>query len=681
MSQHELFTTDIAGDDMYAAYLAAFPPGTDPIFRVATEHSCSTCRNFIRNIGNVVTIVDGRVVTVWDHALTANDLDPAYQSVALVLQEKVRAAKLTGIYRTSERQYGAEASREEIRNELGNVESVRTWNHFHGRIAAKHFTASPGAAIGEFNNALGVFKRGLEELTVDAISTVLDLISSNALYRGDEHKPAVVAFHKLRSIYCTLTEDQRELFLMQNAMVPASRFRNTVIGSLVIDLSGVPARDNDGQPMPAVPPVDLERAVKLFEQKVAPTNYKRPTALVTEGMKKQALATIQELGLEDSLTRRLAVPSDVSVNDVLWADNAARATMKGGIVDILAAIPTAAVLSDKAVDISIERFLADVLPKVTAIDLVVRNRHLNNFVALTAPMHGAEGKLFKWDNDFAWTYTGNISDSIKDRVKAAGGATDAPLRVSLAWHNGDDLDLHAVEPDGAYIHFASQYRASRGGRTPHGGQLDVDMNAGGVDNNKDPVENIVWTKPGDGVYEIRVNNYSQRSKSDTGYTLEIENAGVVLQFSCQQSPTSGSTHSSLRFTVQDGKVVDIKTMSGVTGGSFSQEKWGIATEQPARVSMVTLSPNYWGDNATGNRHYIFVMEGCKTDEPLRGILNEYLRAELEPHRKVFEVLGDRTKCQPTSEQLAGLGFSSTKGDSVTVNVTTGARRDAYNIVF
>lgn len=661
MSQHELFTTDIAGDDMYAAYLAAFPPGTDPIFRVATEHSCSTCKNFIRNIGNVVAIVGGQVHTVWDSALTANGIDPAYQSVALVLQEKVRGATLTGIYRTAERQYGAEASRE-----LLEGGTVRTWNHFHGRIAAKHFTTSPGAAMGEFNNALGVFKRGMEELKLDAIDTVLDLIGSNALYRGDEHRQAVTQFRTLFLAYQAAPAETRNLFLMQNAMAPASRFKNTVIGTLVDDLSNG---------------VELERAVKSFEQKVAPTNYKRPTALVTDGMKKQALATIKELGLEDNLTRRLAVPSDVSVNDVLWADSAARATMKGGIEALMDSIPTGAPAAPASVfEISIERFLADVLPKATAIDLVVRNRHLNNFMALTAPVHGAEGKLFKWDNDFAWTYSGNISDSIKDRVKAAGGTTDAVLRVSLAWHNADDLDLHAHEPGGDHICF-HMHRAGRGGPSRCGGLLDVDMNAGGATNSKDPVENIVWTAPRDGVYKIVVNNYSQRDKSNGGYTIEVENAGQVHQFSCQQSPSSGANHNALQIVVKDRKVVKVEMMAGVTGGSFSQEKWGIATEQPARVSMITLSPNYWGDNGIGNKHYMFILDGCRTDEPLRGILNEYLSARLEPHRKVFEVLGDKTKCQPTPEQLAGLGFSSTKGDSVTVNVTTGARRDAYNIVF
>lgn len=30
------------------------PAGTNPIFRERTEHDCSCCRNFVKNLGNVV---------------------------------------------------------------------------------------------------------------------------------------------------------------------------------------------------------------------------------------------------------------------------------------------------------------------------------------------------------------------------------------------------------------------------------------------------------------------------------------------------------------------------------------------------------------------------------------------------------------------------------------------------
>lgn len=79
-----------------------------------------------------------------------------------------------------------------------------------------------------------------------------------------------------------------------------------------------------------------------------------------------------------------------------------------------------------------------------------------------------------------------------------------------------------------------------------------------------------------------------------------------------------------------------------------------------------LSPNYWENaGSMGNKHWFFILDQCINPNPVRGIYNEFLLGSLEPHRKVFEVLGSKTKCQPTDNQLSGIGFSSTRGDTVT----------------
>ena len=65
------------------------------------------------------------------------------------------------------------------------------------------------------------------------------------------------------------------------------------------------------------------------------------------------------------------------------------------------------------------------------------------------------------------------------------------------------------------------------------------------------------------------------------------------------------------------------------------------------------------------------------EEPVRGIYNEFLTGALEPHRKVFEVLGNRTKCQPSDKQLSGVGFSET----VPASVNAIADGRPYTIVF
>jgi hypothetical protein len=92
-----------------------------------------------------------------------------------------------------------------------------------------------------------------------------------------------------------------------------------------------------------------------------------------------------------------------------------------------------------------------------------------------------------------------------------------------------------------------------------------------------------------------------------------------------------------------------------------------------------LSPNYWGDNHVGNKHTFFVIDGVKSDEDTRGFYNEFLHSRLETHRKVFEVIADKTKCQPTEGQLSGLGFSSTKSESFIVRVKQGKKQRLFNV--
>ena len=71
---------------------------------------------------------------------------------------------------------------------------------------------------------------------------------------------------------------------------------------------------------------------------------------------------------------------------------------------------------------------------------------------------------------------------------------------------------------------------------------------------------------------------------------------------------------------------------------------------------------------SGNKHYFFMLDGCKNPSPVRGFYNEFLNNDLTPHRKVFEVLSANMKCAPTDEQLSGVGFSSTVRNEAFVKV-------------
>jgi hypothetical protein len=644
MSKGELFVVEDSTDSLWLHYLASFPEGTNPTYKERTEHDCSCCKNFIRNLGKVVSLEGGKVTTVWG----AKGLEYPYDVVAASMDEFIKNSVIVSVFRTSERSYGAEAT-----VQLMPDGSTKRWNHFHGRVANRHYTQDVGTVLGNINTTAQVFMRGLEELKASAFVDILDLISSKSLYRGDEFKESIKEFQSLQKKYKALkTNTDREIFIWTNLDNRAARFRNTVIGTLLQDLSSE---------------VELEAAVRSFESKVAPTNYKRPTALITPRMVADAMSTIKELDLEAALQRRFAKISDVSVNNVLWVDGSIQNQMKDGIEGLLlGSTAVKAVKADKAEEITIEDFMQNVVPKTTGMELFVANQLQSNFMSLTAPMHQNSGKLFKWNNDFGWSYDGNITDSIKEKVKKAGGnVTTAKLRISLAWYNFDDLDIHVFEPNGTRIYFGNK-----------GTKLDVDMNAGGG-RTREPVENVSYTSVPDGEYRVIVNQYSQRETTDVGFTVEVENDGCIQQYSYTKA--AKGEIKALTITMKKGIISKLEVGSGLTGGSISQEKWGVATEKFAKVNTLMLSPNHWDDNQVGNKHWFFVLDSCQNLEATRGIYNEFLNSGLEKHRKVFEILGDKTKCQPTDDQLSGIGVSSTRGDKLTVRVTGPKINKVYSV--
>lgn len=491
-----------------------------------------------------------------------------------------------------------------------------------------------------------MLKRALNELTVDAFETVLDLIAGNNLYRGKEFQKSVDDFYQVKLKYDGLSDNDKELFCWEHIDLPSARIRNTAIGTLLVDLS-------EGR--------DLESAVTAYERVVAPNNYKRPTALVTPKMVEDAKATVVELGLERSLERRYANQTDLTVNNCLWVNRSVPTP------DLFGEITNSLLVNVKKLgmlpEMPITKFLDEVVPGSTNIEVLLEDRLKSNFVTLVAPTNSDAGLLFKWDNNFSWSYADGMADSIKQRVKSAGGRVDGYLRISLGWKNTDDLDLHVMEPNGNHICFS----AKRSNVTH--GELDIDMNV----NNpvRDAVENVIYPEQRfmlDGEYTVKVHNFTRRESADVGFTVELEVDGNLTVFEHAQSPSSDEYTEVLRFSYS--KVDGIKILSGNSTGSniVSNQVYGVGTNKFHRVTNLLLSPNYWGDNRTGNKHYFFMLDGTKADTSPRGIFNEFLKPELEPHRKVFEILGNTMTVGHSDDQLNGVGFSETIPNNLVVRV-------------
>lgn len=647
MTQHPMFRVDVDKDYLWDHYIASFPAGTNPMMRQRTEHECSCCRQFVRAVGSAVAVVDGKVVSVWD----VETPEPAYQAVADAMALLVKSRPIVDIFLHNERTVGTDKSFEE------DAGKIRQWDHFfvtipHLRNQGRNFYCDGPAIATKLGDARAnrdVLLRSLTELTMDSVDTVLELVGQGSLYRGNEHKHTVDGFRKLKAAFDKLkTDADRDVFAWvhsDTAPGAISRIRNTSIGSLLVDLSAG---------------VDLEAAVRKFEAMVAPHNYKRPIALVTQGMVDKAKQEIDALGLTSALERRYAHLADISVNDIIFADRAVRPVMKGDAFSGIAAKKSVPKSFDKVEVVPVDKFISDIVPNVETIEVMVENRHAGNLVSLVAPVHADAKPLLKWGNNFSWAYNGDVADSIKERVKRAGGNVSGDLCCRLAWSNFDDLDLHMKEPDGTEIFFGHKISA----RT--GGQLDVDMNAGaGI--TREPVENIFYgtrNRMAEGAYHLYVHQYCRREGVGPGFEVEIDWLGDVTRYAYDKVVSGNITVARFRYSHARG----IEITESLPASTASKKLWGVSTQDFHRVNLMLLSPNHWGERGVGNKHYFFMLDGCVSDGQARGFFNEFLRPELDKHRKVIEIVGSKMKTAETANQLSGLGFSDTKREEVLVRV-------------
>lgn len=649
-----LFEVAIDKDELWNTYLDSFPAGTNEIFRERREHDCSCCRQFIKTVGNAVVIKDNQITTIWDFRTD----DDTYQPVLDSLSNLIKSHAVSDIYVSKLKRIGTLRNYEELENG-----QIKEWTHFFLELPDRFVdrsNRSEGDIKGAFRDTRNVFKRSLDEISMDSIDTILELVKSNTLYKGEEWKGALTEFLKYKKEYDKLeTETEKSNYAWEQSVkagISIGRIRNHSIGTLLVNVS-------DG--------MDINTAVKKYEQIVAPSNYKRSKPIFTQKMLEDAQKKITELGYLDSLPRRYARLDDITVNDILFSNKDASKRI-GGATDIFGELAKSARSGNakkfsRVEEVTIDTFINDILPTANEVELYLENKHSSNLVSLIAPQNKDSKSMFKWGNNFGWAYSGNLTDSdMKERVKAAGGSVTGDLRFSIQWNEDGkdncDLDAHCKEADGFEIFYGSAKKPSFS-RTK--GQLDVDI----INPfRRIAVENITWANRStmkDGVYRFFVHQFSGSVKN--GFRAEIEFDGQIYSFDYPHSMRTGENVMVAEVTLKNG-MFTIKEL--LPSSVSSKEIWGVKTNEFVPVSVICFSPNYWenANNKVGHRHVFFMLKNCVNDENPSGMFNEFLVQDLYEHRKVMEALGSKMRVEDADDQLSGVGFATDKRAEVVVKV-------------
>lgn len=669
----KLFRVELSGAQIWDLYLASFSAENNPIFRDpnSTEHNCNHCNNFIRRYGNIVAIdADFKVTSIFDV-----DLPEEYSGMVSVA-EAIKASKITEVFFETFAELNSlpyeSCKKSNILFQLGvdkNIKrytkaeaelygvvkenEVRTFNHMH-LLLGKAFVDSTGKSVetimASYRDNKNVFQRGMEEISLDTLNLVRDLIIQGSLLDGQTHLFKIDAIIPFKAQYDALEPSLRDNWCWVTSYgLSIAKFKGELIGTLCSDLS-------QGK--------EINEACKLWNIRVDPINYMKASAPITKKQIEDAQRFVEENNFVASFNRRFANIDDIKASEILHVNTGDGKVKSVSIFDGVKSNKTRHKKAefDGVEEVSIDKFMKDILPTCTGVKVLFENKHENNLVSLTTAEEASK-PIFKWDNNYSWTFNGNLAgrSQIKENVKAKGGKVDGVLRFSMMWADGNgdnsDLDLHCNEPDGNLIYYGNK-------RSTTGGNLDIDIRhpAGSL-----AVENITFPNLNsmhNGVYKLVIHQFANRGSK--GFKAEIEFNEEIYSYEFNGSVNGYVSIADV--TLKNG-VFSIKHHLPATAGEGVQkEVYGITTNEFHKVNLICLSPNHWEGNNVGNKHYMFMIDGCKAAQPIRSFHNENLIAELAAHRKVLEVLGNTTMIAPADKQLSGLGFNATVKDDVIVEL-------------
>ena len=189
----KLFRVKMSGRDIWTLYLLAFLPGDDVQFRdpESSTHNCNLCRSFIQRYGNIVAInEDGTLMSMFDV-----EAEGEFANVAKELSQAIRSSEIASVFfETFSELNSLNYEKCSMRNpvfRLGTYKNVKRYtqeeadkfgvvkanqivefNHLHLDVPTAFINDSGDSVeriMGNYRDKYAVFKRAMEELSLDSL--------------------------------------------------------------------------------------------------------------------------------------------------------------------------------------------------------------------------------------------------------------------------------------------------------------------------------------------------------------------------------------------------------------------------------------------------------------------------------------------------------------------------------
>lgn len=386
-----LFTTDADNDGLvdqdgvkgtlYDLFLSRLPVSEQGY------HACRTCRRFVDTYGGLVTI-DASGLThpvLWD--VSASHDVGHYVPVVKTLHRVVSAARVTGVFLSSEATWG----------------HARTgaWPHMAVDVPrAARFTEIPllsaHQAMAAKKEDYRTLVRAIADFSPAIVDQAVTLLSSEVLYRSEKVLGVAKWLQGLHEARARTRNNQGRDNLVWRAVATAppgfAHVRSTMIGTLLEDLA-------EGLP--------FEGTSRKFAAKMHPLQYQRPTAAPSAGNIAQAEKIVATLRSAGALERRF---SRVEELETIWTPrstgqkDASRKTP--GTTGVFAHLAPPVPATSPAMPIpgtppttmTFEKFWRTVLPGAARIEYQVEPVRAG-YCATTCAVHPGAPALLQWDRE------------------------------------------------------------------------------------------------------------------------------------------------------------------------------------------------------------------------------------------------------------------------------------------